>query len=526
MRCETIKGLIKEAVTEAISGYGAKNAKYQIEYPPSSDLGDYSCNVAMVLATQLKKSPIEIAGEIEGKIGIPEIEKTEVVKPGFINFYLSDSLLEDRVAEILGKKEGYGCLTPDKREKIQVEFVSANPTGPLTLANARGGFSGDVLANVLALAGHEVQREYYVNDYGEQVARLGHSILKDDLAQYSGEYIDDLEKRLPEDLEKSRDARDIGLWASNVILDKHIKPALEKAGIRFDNFFSEKSIHEDGRADAMLEVLEGRDSVYENEGATWLKTSKEGNDDKDRVLVKSSGEKTYFLGDIAYHFDKMDARGFDRVINLWGADHHGYVPRLKSAMDLLGHGGKLEILLMQLMRLVQGGKEVRMSKRKGVYVLLSELIDEVGIDATRFFFLMHANNKSMDFDLGLAKEKSSKNPVYYVQYAHARICSILAKAEGLPVGKEEGVLLPAERELIKEMAKWPELIEEVSGNYEVHKICFYAASLADKFHDFYEKCRVIENDEVVAKRLDIVRAAKQCLANVLACLGVSAPEKM
>jgi len=528
----TFKQILRDNIDKLTAAAGWPEVKYQIEYPPSPEMGDHSCNVAMVLARALKKNPLEIAGEIRGRLApllAGAIEKIEAVRPGFLNFYLTEKFLGGEIKKILAEQENFGRRTAEKKLKIQVEFISANPTGPLTLANARGGFSGDVLANVLDLAGHEVFREYYVNDFGEQIRRLGHSILKDEEAQYRGDYIDELADRLPAAMAEKKDAGQIGPWAAEIILREYIKPAVAMIGIKFDNFFSEKQLHADGETDRMLEYLKEKGLAYRQDGAWWLKTAAgEEGDDKDRVLVKTNGDKTYFLSDIAYHWDKFHRRDFDKSINFWGADHHGYVPRLKSAMSFLGCPGRVEILLMQMMRLVEGGREIKMSKRQGIYVLLTDLVKEVGLDVTRFFFLMHANNKAMDFDLQLAREKSSKNPVYYVQYAHARICSILKKIEELKIREsgESGAMHPTEKKLAAELIRWPELVEEVAENYEVQKICFYAVSLADKFHDFYEKCPVIENGGADKFRLELIKAGLQVLKNCLACLGVSAPERM
>ncbi|OGG87358.1 arginine--tRNA ligase [Candidatus Kuenenbacteria bacterium RIFCSPHIGHO2_02_FULL_39_13] len=536
----TIKDTIKQEINQVLKKkYKLENIKFQVAYPLQSELGDYACNVAMVLAKKFKKNPLEIGQDIAGELDTPSLtlplskgerknklfEKIEAAKPGFINFYLSEKTLKKTLGEILKKKDKYGEVKADKKLKIQVEFISANPTGPLTLANGRGGFSGDVLANVLSLAGHKVAREYLVNNWGNQVKILGHSILGDKEAEYSGEYINQLAKQI-----KGDDALAVGLKGAEIILKKYIKPAVKKMGIKFDHWFFEKELHKKGKIDKMLEELKKKNLVYEQDGALWLKTAEmRESDDKDRVLIKSNGDKTYFLADIAYHWNKFHERKFDKAINLWGADHHGYVPRMKSAMELIGYGGKLEILLMQMMRLIKNGKEVRMSKRKGMYVTMDELINEVGLDVTRFFFLMHATNKAMDFDLILAKEKSEKNPVFYVQYGHARICSIIKKSRGklgIPTEASGQKLQPTEKELIKELIKWPELIQEVAENYEVHKLPFYAIALADKFHNFYENCRVIDNNRVIKYRLDLIKAVKQVLENVLKTLGVSAPEKM
>ena len=539
----TIKTTLKKQIAQAVKDlYNLADLTFAIDYPPALEMGAYSCNVAMILAPLLKKNPLEIGAEIVNFVTPnfeSEMKKIEVVKPGFINFYLTEKKLSDNLNLILREKEKFGYLKPKKKEKIMVEFISANPTGPLTLANGRGGFSGDVLANILKLAGHQVEREYYINDYGNQIRALGHSVLKDSEAQYSGAYVDELAGRkeilklVQNDKVKKEDIiMLVGELAAQIILTEMVKPVIKKANIKFDTWFSEKTLHDSGAIEKMFQYLKNKNLVYENDGAVWLKTTMNEDhvDDKDRVLIKSTGEKTYFLADIAYHFDKFKKRQFDRVINLWGADHHGYMARMKQAVALLGYSGQLEILLMQMVRLIKGGQEFRMSKRAGIYVTLEELIEMVGLDVTRFFFLMHANNKQMDFDLDLAKERSQKNPVFYVQYAHARICSFLDKCRDtkscVPT-KEEMLLHSSERELITELIKWPEIIEEVAENYEVHKICFYAIALSDKFHDFYENCRVIEeNNQVNEFRLNLIKATRQTLENVLTCLGVSAPEKM
>ncbi len=531
MKHQSVKQLIKQEIDKIITDYACLPARqglritdydYQIEYPPQSEWGDYSCNVAMVLAKKLKKNPLELAQEIKKKFDLKNFAKIEVAKPGFINFYLSEKYLEKNIKEILKKKDKFGQQKADKKMKIQVEFISANPTGPLTLANGRGGFSGDVLANVLKLAGHKVRREYLVNNWGGQIRKLGHSVLKDDQAQYSGEYIDKLNKRI-----KEKDPEKVGLKAAEIIMEEMIKPVIEKKmKIKFDVWFEERKLHESGEVDKIINWLKKKKLVYKKENAWWFKSSKCG-DEKDRVIIKSNGDKTYIGGDIAYHKNKFE-RGFDKVINLWGADHHGDVARILAGVEVLGYKGQLEILLMQMMRLVKNGKEVRMSKRKGIYVTLENLIDKVGLDVTRFFFLMHANNKAMDFDLDLAQEKSKNNPAFYVQYAHARICSILSKVKKENYKKAGAAreLSSAEKELIKELIKWPELISEIAQTYEVHKICFYTIALADKFHNFYEKCKVIENKTVNNFRLNLIQATQQVLQNSLDCLGVSHPEKM
>jgi arginyl-tRNA synthetase len=534
---QTIKNKIKEVLN---SKYNLIDFDFTVDYPPKPELGDYSANVAMLVAKEAQKNPLLIAEEIIAEIKKENpvfLSRVEVVKPGFINFYLTEDFLKEKKQDILKEGTAFGSLQNDQPKKIQLEFISANPTGPLTLANGRGGFSGDVLAGILKLAGNEVEKEYYVNDFGNQINMLGHSVLKDEEAQYSGDYIDQLHQNLNSTDIDQEDPMQVGFWACDHILSEYIKPAVAQMGVDFDVWFSEKELHESGQVSEMLTVLREKDLTFDRDEAIWFKSTNGENseDDKDRVLVKSDGNQTYFLSDIAYHWDKFFKRKFDQVINIWGADHHGYVPRMKTAMTALGYPGQLEILLVQLVRLIKDGEELKMSKRKGIYILMSDLLEELSekvgekfaLDVVRFFFLMHSNNKKMDFDLDLAMERSKKNPVFYVQYAHARICSIVDKVKDLPtISSDQAPLDVAEKELIKELIKWPELVSEVAGSYEVHKVAFYAISIADYFHNFYEKCRVIDNDEVLSARLETILATKQVLENVLSCLGVSAPEEM
>ena len=469
-------------------------------------------------------------------IGCPfaEFEKIEVAPPGFLNFWLAEKSLQNIIAEINEKQNNFGDSKIGKGKKIHLDFVSANPTGPVTVGNARGGSMGDVLANIFQKVGFEPYREYYVNDAGNQIRILGHSIIGDEEAQYKGKYIDDLREKI-----QKKDPDEIGSEAVKIILEEIIKPSMEKFGIKFDNYFSEKELIASGKADEAINELKEKNFIYEKEGAQWFKATEFG-DDKDRVVVKSTGEKTYFGSDIGYHKNKFE-RGFDHLVAVWGADHHGDVTRVKGAVEALGYGGKLDILLNQLLRVIKDGKEVRISKRTGTYVSLDDLIDEVGCDATRFFFLMHSADTHMTFDLDLAKEKSEKNPVYYVQYAHARIASILSrfarsgiagrKAEGVNVISKPGgdlTLHLKERSLIFEILKFPDLVEEISKNYAVHYLPQYAIGLADKFHSFYADCKVIDktNPELTAARLEMAKAVRIVLAEVLRLMGISAPDKM
>ncbi len=531
----------------------------QAEYTKNDKFGDYSSNIAMVLAKKVGKDPMEIAEAIKDAIchserseesrniksndtitesfanaqddTVKNFEKIEVAAPGYLNFYLSKKYLQDVVGKINAEKENFGASQKGKGIKINNEFISANPTGPLHLGNGRGGFYGDSLSKILRKAGFDVTVEYYVNDAGEQVVKLGHSVLKDGEKVYEGEYIDELNKKFG----KIQDVREVGEKSANYILENIIKKTVkEKMRIEFDEWTSEKELQKKGYDNRAVEMLKKKGFTYESDGALWLKTTEFG-DDKDRVLVKSDGKNAYIAGDCGYMLDKIE-RGFDKLIMGLGADHHGYVSRLKAVAKMLGFHGDFRIILSQLVRLVKDGKEVRMSKRAGNVVYIDDLIEEVGHDVARFFFLMYSPDTHMNFDLGLAKEQSQKNPVFYVQYAHARICSILQKSLSANNKQESASndinlsLLSHEKELdlIKELNKFPELIEEISESYEAHRLPHYALKLADKFHSFYDACRVIdeENPELSKARLSLVNSARIVLAETLRLIGVSAPKSM
>jgi len=524
-----IQKLIQQAIKTAF-GVDFVVEKIKVDYPPEG-MGDFATNVSLALGKVVGKSPMEVAETIAQKMGSAEFEKIEVAKPGFLNFYLAEKSLQPVVVKINEEKENYGNLEIGKGRKIHLDFVSANPTGPVHIGNARGGPLGDTLANVFQKAGYEAYREYYVNDAGNQVEILGHSILGDEKAEYSGEYISDIKNKI-ENI-KDKGAKAIGEEGVKIILDGIIKPSMEKFGIKFDNYFSEKELQEGEKVDEVINILKEKGFVYEKDGAQWFKSTDFG-DDKDRVVIKSDGQKTYFGSDIAYHKEKLD-RGFDKLIDIWGADHHGEVTRTKGALEVLGYKGKLEVLLTQFVRVLKDGEEMKMSKRAGTYVSVDDLIDEVGRDATRFFFLLHSADSHMNFDLDLAKEKSEKNPVYYVQYAHARISSILKKAKDLVLELSSRKLLELssrkhlkERALILELLKFPDLVSEITESYEVHHLPRYAMDLADKFHSFYDECRVIDenNLELTVARLELVKAVKIVLAEILRLMGISAPEKM
>jgi arginyl-tRNA synthetase len=511
-------------------------ADAEIGRPENANFGDYSTNVAMKLAANEGKSPMIVAEQIKSRVareGGGLFAKVEIASPGFINFFIRKDYLQKQISEILNKGDKYGDQNLGQNKKVQVEFISANPTGPLTLGNGRGGFFGDVLSNIYGKTGFLVSREYFINDAGYQVEVLGHSILGDVKAQYQGQYIDELRKKFT-GFFSSKDPKKVGAKAADYIIEKMIKPTVrERMKIKFDAWFSERKLK--GQVTKkMLELLKEKNLTYEKDGALWFKSSDFG-DDKDRVLVTSeknehSHETTYILSDIAYHYNKFVERKFDKVIDVWGADHHGYISRLQASKKALAIPGELEIIIMQLVRLFQGGQEVKMSKRLGTYVTLDELLDEIPLDVARFFFLMYSPDTHMDFNLDLAKEESDKNPVYYVQYAYARISSILAKAQNIKHKTQNLNLLkePAELALIKQLIRLPEIIEDTARDFQVQRLPQFALELVRSFHKFYEECRVIDekNPELTQARLALVEATRIVLKNTLDLMGISAPEKM
>jgi arginyl-tRNA synthetase len=523
-----IKNELKKTIEKA---FKIKVKEVNLEYPKEKIYGDYATNIALVLAKKIKKNPLEIAKKITQLLNYSItqsfFEKVEVAKPGFINFFLSKGFLQKQVKKILEKGKNFGNLKIGKGKKVQVEFISANPTGPLTVGNARGGPLGDVLGNILKKAGFKVEKAYYINDYGMQILTLGHSVLKDEKAKYKGAYIDYLHKII-----KEKDPYKAGEKAAQIILEKMIKKTTKRMGIKYDEWISEKKLHEQSAVEKAIEILKKKGLIYEKEGALWFKSSKFG-DKRDRVVVKKDGWKTYLAGDIALHRYKFEKKKFDKVINIWGADHAGDVPGLQAAISALGHKGKLDIILLQFVTLLEKGKKLRMSKRKGILVTMDELLDEVGSDVVRFFFLQRGADTHLNFDLDLAKEQSEKNPVYYVQYAHARICSIFKKCKmqnaKIKMKMQNAKLLkhPSELNLIKQLIKFPEIIEDTAKDYQVQRIPQYAIDLATSFHQFYRDCRVLtENRSLREARIGLILATKQVLKNTLDLMGVSAPERM
>jgi arginyl-tRNA synthetase len=535
-----IRGEIKDLIKQAIRQGQQEGALPDFELSeiiaersPDAKRGDYSTNVAMKIAGLAKKLPMEAAQIIAktakeiSQEGAIIFDKIEVARPGFINFFIGAEHLQKKIGGILKQGEDFFRVDIGQGQKVQVEFISANPTGPLTVGNSRGGVIGDVLSNVLSKAGWQTTREYYFNDAGGQIDILGHSVLKDGLAEYKGEYVEKLHDELGRG-----DYREIGRKAAEILIEQ-IKETTGKMGINFDVWFAEgKDLREKDKVDEIIEWIKEKDLAYEKEGALWFKSTLFG-DDKDRVLIRSNGEPTYFAVDCAYHKNKFVDRKFDKVINIWGADHHGDAPRMRGFVKALGYEEKFDIVMHQFVGVVKDGKEVRMSKRAGNYVAVADLLEEAGKDAYRFFMLQYSADTHMDFNLDLAKERSQKNPVYYVQYAYARISSVLAKSEIRnhkfeTDSKLELLNHPAEMVLIKQLIRLPEIVEDVAGDYQVQRLPQYALDLVRAFHKFYEECRVIDekNQSLTQARLSLVEATRIVLKNTLDLMGISAPEKM
>lgn len=503
-----------------------------IEHPEEKIYGDYSTNISFKVAKITEQNPIETAKLIKSEIENLKpiiLEKIEVVKPGFINFFISNKYLQKEIKEILERKDKFGNLDIGKNKKVNVEFISANPTGQITIGNGRGAFCGDALSNVLKKSGYGVKREYYVNNMGRQILLLGHSILGDSEAVYKGKAIDYVRQKINTEGKKPKE---IGQKGAKIILEKFIQPEIKKWGIKFDTWFLESDLQTKEEIKKVLNLLKKKKLTFKENGATWFKSKKFG-DDKNRVLIRSDNKdtyspETYFLSEILYIRNKF-RRGFDYLIIFLGAEHHGYIKRLKAAAKALGYNqDRVRPIIMQHVRLLDKGKQTKMSKR-GVFVTLKELVDEVGLDATRFFFLMRNYDSHLIFDLDLAKQQSEKNPVYYIQYAHARTCSILVKAKLQKVDTKNFNLLnhPSELSLIKQMIQFPEIIEDIAKNYQIQRIPQYAVNLATSFHQFYRDCQVLSKDREITKaRLALVSAVKIILESTLNLMGIFAPEKM
>lgn len=557
---EEISAIIENAFKKAVEDGAFESAEVDLkksihlEIPKDKAHGDFACNIAMTLAKALKMPPRKIAEELASRFeSNANVEKTEIAGAGFINFYLTNNWLYETIKAVEDMGEDYGKIDYGKGKKVMVEFVSANPTGPMHMGNARGGALGDCMASVLEYAGYDVTREFYVNDAGNQIEKFGSSLEARYIQELKGE--DSVE--FPED---GYQGEDIKIHARNFIeingdkylecdsdtrkaalvdyaLEKNVdalKADLEKYRIVYDVWFREKKLHESGAVKRAIERLTENGYTYEQDGAVWLNCIKMGFE-KDEVLVRQNGIPTYFAADIAYHIDKLETRGFDLAIDVWGADHHGHVARMKSAMEAVGiDKDRLEVVIMQLVRLMRNGEVARMSKRTGKAITLSDLLEETSIDVARFFFNMRTAGSHLDFDLDLALEQSSNNPVYYVQYAHARICSIVRnlKEEGTevkPYSEINAKLLTEEAEinLLKKICELPEEIKAAAIALEPAKITRYVIDLATLFHSFYNSCRVkCDDKELMAARLKLVDSVRIVIAAVLKMLKITAPEKM
>ncbi|WP_088104431.1 arginine--tRNA ligase [Halalkalibacter urbisdiaboli] len=552
---EQIKQKLKDEIIAAVKSAELATdetlPEVVLETPKDKTHGDYATNMAMQLARVAKKAPRVIAEELVNALNRERasIEKVEIAGPGFINFFMNNAYLRDIIPAVLEAGQQYGETNVGNGKKLQVEFVSANPTGNLHLGHARGAAVGDSLCNVLAKAGFNVEREYYINDAGNQInnlalsleARYFQALGKDkDMPEdgYHGQDIIEFGKALAEEHgdkftnvpEEERLAffREYGLKKE---LDK-IKHDLQEFRVEFNNWYSETSLYETGKVEETLQLLKDKGETFEEEGATWFRSTTYG-DDKDRVLIKNDGSYTYLTPDIAYHQDKMK-RGFDKLINIWGADHHGYIPRMRAAIQALGYAAdQMDVQIIQMVSLYQGGEKVKMSKRTGKAVTLRDLMEEVGIDATRYFFAMRSADSHLDFDMDLAVSKSNENPVYYVQYAHARVCSMLRQGEELGLHFDGTTDLSAvstekEYDLLKAIGEFPAAVAEAAEKQMPHRITNYVHDLAATLHSFYNAERVIDpEDEQKSKaRLALMKATQITIKNALTLVGVEAPEKM
>lgn len=537
-----LKQAIKEAVKKAFDIELEEN-NIVIETPKVKDHGDFSTNVAMQLTRQLRQNPRMIAEKIVANIESENVEKMDIAGPGFINFMLSKGRFTKVIEEVLSKRKNFG-QQPSNGIKVNLEYVSANPTGSLHLGHARGAAWGDSCARIMKKAGYDVTREYYVNDAGNQITNLALSLnaryrqahgIETEIGQdgYLGEDVKQKAEQLAKDYpekylepteENLRFFRKEGIKFE---LDK-IKADLDNYRVHFDVWSSEQTIRDSGDVDRALKVLDEKGYTYESEGALWFKTTELG-DDKDRVLRKTDGSYTYLVPDIAYHNDKYK-RGYDLLVDFLGADHHGYIPRLKASMQALGNDpDKLNVDIIQMVRLVSDGKEVKMSKRLGNATTINELCDSVGVDAARYFFVQRALDSHLDFDIELAKRQSNDNPVYYAQYAHARMCSIQKQAKDIELADTfEDLTDEKEIELMKTLQEFNKVIIESAKTRQVHKVCHYIQNLASKFHSFYNACKVIDRDnmKLSSQRLALVKATQIVLANALETIGVEAVESM
>ena len=555
MKCK-IKNLINNAIEKAYKNGDLLSSDFpetEVEEPKIESQGDLSTNIAMKMAKTQKMAPRKIAEAILSNVEDPDniVAKMKIEGPGFINFFINTLAWYPFLKKIHDEDTGYGASNIGQGRRIQVEFVSANPTGPLHVGHGRCAAVGDTVANILAYCGYDVQREYYVNDSGRQIRTLGLSvflryrelfdqnvIFPDDC--YQGEYIKDLAETIKADngrklLEKDEEqaVEFCSRFAASIIL-KGIETDLTDFGISFDRWYSEQSLFDSGKVDAIIRELKDKGIIYKKDGANWFRTTDYG-DEKDRVVIRENGLTTYFASDIAYHKEKFE-RGFTRVIDVWGADHHGYIPRIAASIKAAGYDkNQFNVILIQFVNLLRGGEPVSMSTRSGEFVTLKDVVDEVGRDAARFIFLTRHYESPLDFDLELARKQTNENPVYYVQYVHARISSILKKGEeekGIThIGWNEkalsGLTEPEEIQIIRQLTGYPEIVRTSAELMEPHRITYYLMNLAASFHSYYNKHKVLTDDpDLTEARLYLVLAVKKVIRNGLTLLGVSAPDKM
>ena len=582
-----MKDQLQELLTKCVQDLISKGilnempSKIRIDHTKDNSHGDYATNIALMLSKQAKMSPVELAKIIIDQFEQKNfIKKIEIAGPGFINFFISQESSSSIVNEILAQAASYGCSDIGQGKKVLLEYVSANPTGPLHVGHGRGAAYGATVSNLLRNAGFIVDNEYYVNDAGRQMDILTVSIYLrylticgEDLRfpdnGYQGQYINDIAQGIYETSGQKFHLKS-DLVFENVCLDGteggdkevHIDQLIEKAksilgdgfkavfevgiesilsgikndlaefGVVFEKWFSEQSLIDSGLSESCISKLKDSKNLYEKDGALWFKTTNYG-DEKDRVVVRDNGNHTYFASDIAYHLEKLD-RGYDKIINVWGADHHGYIPRVKASIEALGHNSdKLEILLVQFANLYRGGSKVQMSTRSGSFVTLEDLRAEVGNDAARFFYILRKSEQHMDFDLDLAKSKTNENPVYYIQYAHARICSVFKQADEkeleLDVSQANLSLLTEEieKDILRELSRFRSVLESSAIQYEPHQLAYYLRDLSNHFHSYYNACKFIVDDKNLTQaRLALINATQQILKNGLSILGVGAPESM
>ena len=580
---DQLQDLLKKCIQDLINE-GLINEmppKVRLDHTKDKSHGDYATNIALMLAKQAKTSPLELAKVIVNQLEDASfIKKTEIAGPGFINFFLSDASSTSIVSEIIELGEMYGKSEIGKGQSILLEYVSANPTGPLHVGHGRGAAYGATVSNLLRNIGFKVDNEYYVNDAGRQMDILTVSIFLRYLSLcgeqirfpdngYQGQYINDIaDSIVVESGESFKQSADIVfenickdgieggdkeshideliVRAKDLLGDNFqtifqvgiesilggIKDDLADFGVRFEKWFSEQSLIDSGLSESCITRLKDSGYIYKKDGALWFKTTNYG-DEKDRVVVRDNGNHTYFASDIAYHLEKLE-RGYDKIINVWGADHHGYIPRVKASIGALGHKpDKLEILLVQFANLYRGGQKVQMSTRSGSFVTLEDLRKEVGNDAARFFYILRKSEQHMDFDLDLAKSKTNENPVFYIQYAHARICSVFRQAneKGFESNLEDANLSllteEVEKNILRELSRYKSVIESAAIQYEPHQLAYYLRDLATQFHSYYNACTfILEDQDLTQARLSLIHAAKQILRNGLSILGVGAPESM